>query len=243
LQPLTLKYIFYKIQHLGMLNSPLIHDIIKRLIKLSKEEKMHLSKRLVLLFFVVVVTVFVASPTKAAWGAGWGTGSVIGFGTVTGLKNAQNNGASVTATIGAYGAAVVNGSLATGNISGIAWCQNQGGNLAPGANSVSINTNFSATQYIGSDQIDQNGQAPFNVHAEASPSLISPAAACPNSNWAVVDFIPQAFTGMLQGYDASGQLLTRSVYDCQISWSVLQSLGYHQQSAYTCTERLDQRVN
>jgi hypothetical protein len=208
---------------------------------------MSIVRRLTILL-CVFATILFAAPALAGWGAGWGTGSVIGTGTVTGLKNAKQNGATVTATIGAYGAAVVNNQLATGgSIAGIVWCQNQGGNVAPGVNSVNFTVNFSGSQYIGGSQIDENGKANFGVHAEPSPALlntvISAAAVCPNANWTVVDFIPQSFTGLLQGFDSTGALLTQSVYDCSISWSTLNSLGYRQQSPYTCTERVDQRVN
>lgn len=215
---------------------------------------MRAAKRLAIVFCSLLVTILITVPAIAGWGADWGTGSVIGSGTVTGLKNAKKNGALVTATIGAYGAAIVNNAISTtGNIPGIVWCSNPGGNVSPGVNPVTLSINFSGNQFIAASAIDQNGKAPFNVHAEPSQSVLNTIlnanALCPggnnqqNTNWILVDFIPQQFSALLQGYDSSGALLTQAVYDCQIDWGILQSLGYRQQHPYTCTERLDQRVN
>jgi hypothetical protein len=214
------------------------------------------AKRWAIALCMLFLTVLITVPVMAGWGAGWGSGSVIGFGTVTGLKNAQKDGALVTATIGAYGSALSNNSFATaGNIPGIVWCGNPGSNtqVAPGVNPVTLGVNFSGTQIIASNLIDQNGKAPFNVHAEAEQTVLNTVldanALCPggntqqNTNWILVDFVPQQFSALLQGYDSAGALLTQAVYDCQMPWNVLQALTYHQQYPYTCTERLDQRVH
>jgi len=212
------------------------------------------AKRAAILLCILLTTIFVAVPATASWGAGWGTGSVIGSGTVTNLKNAQKNGALVKATIGAFGAPIVNNTIGTtGNIPGIVWCQNQGGNLSPGVNPVTLGVNFTGDQFIASSQIDQNGKAPFDVHAEPDGSVLNAVlnanALCPGgnanngTNWTLVDFIPQKFSALLQGFDSTGALLTQAVYDCQIPLSVLQSLSFHQQYPYTCTERIDQRVH
>ena len=211
-------------------------------------------------FFVLLITtlafLFFVSPALGGWGANWGSGTVIGYGTVTGLKNARKNGATVRATVSSYGAVVSNGQfVGTGSIPGIVWCGNPGANnkLAPGVNPVVLNSNFSGTQLIAGSQIDQNGKAPFNVHAQVDQTTLNAqilaSAVCPGggqnkgTNWVLVDFVPQKFSGLLQGFDSTGTLLTQSVYDCEMPWQVLQSLQYQQQYPYTCTERLDQHVN
>jgi hypothetical protein len=181
---------------------------------------------------------------------------VIAFGTVTGLKNAQKNGATVRATIGSYGATVSNGAFTSSNgMPGIVWCGNPGPNnrIVPGVNPVVLNTSFVGTELIAGSQIDQNGKAPFNVHAQVDQGTLNAkilaSAVCPggnqknNTNWVLVDFVPQQFSDLLQGYDSTGALLTQSVYDCQMSWDILKSLNFKQQYPYTCTERLDQRVH
>jgi hypothetical protein len=217
---------------------------------------MSTSKHLLIALCILLATIVFTIPVMAGWGAGWGTGSVVGFGTVTGLKNAQKDGALVKATIGTYGAALSNGgSSSSGNIPGIVWCSNPGTNnqVAPGVNPVTLAVNFSGNQFIASNQIDQNGKAPFNVHAEPEQSVLNTVldanVLCPGgnpqqaTNWILVDFVPQQFSALLQGYDSSGALLTQAVYDCQLPLNVLQSLTFHQQYPYSCTERLDQRVH
>lgn len=213
-------------------------------------------KRLLLLLLVVASTLIIMQPVSAGWGAGWTSGSVIGSGTVTGLKNARKNGATVLATIGAYGTPLVNNAFSgTGNLPGIVYCGNPGtnNNPAPGINPVTLTTNFTGSQFIAGDQINQNGKANFDVHAKPDQNVmntvIDASAVCPGgnannpTNWVIIDFVPQQFAALLQGFDGAGNLLTQSVYDCQMPWAVLQSLQFQQQSPYTCTERLDQRVN
>jgi hypothetical protein len=202
------------------------------------------------IFVAVLMLVLVVSPALGAWGAGWTTGSVIAAGTVTGLKNAQKNGATVKVTVAAYGTPLVNNAYtSSGNIPGIVFCGNPGANNnpAPGVNPVVFTANFTGNEFIDSTQIDKNGKAPFNAHAKPDQAVLNTvfnsAVLCPNPNWVIIDFVPQQFSGLLQGFDGSGNLLTQSVYDCQIPQSVLATLTYQQQSQYTCTERIDQRVN
>ncbi len=217
---------------------------------------MRRKRYLVLPVILILVLVIVSAvPTSAAWGANWGTGSVISNGTVTGLKNAQKNGALVVATVGPYGATLVNGVFTgSGGLPGIVYCGNPGTNtkVVQGVNPVVEQGNFAGSELIASSQIDKNGKAPFNVHAQVNlASLNAQLAAnlyCPggnnkNTNWTLVDFVPQQFSGLLQGFDGSNNLLTQAIYDCQISWSVLKTLQYQQQYPYTCVERLSQRVN
>ncbi len=212
-------------------------------------------RRYLVPLIVIAAFIFVVAPASAAWGAHWGSGSVIGEGTVTGLKNAQKNGATVLATISAYGATLSNGTFSgSGGMPGVVWCGNPGSNnVVPGVNPVTLKSNFTGTEFVAPSQIDQNGKAPFNVHAKVdSTSLngqILASLSCPggnvnkSTNWVLVDFTPQQFSALLQGFDSTGTLLTQAIYDCQMPWQVLQSLSFHQQSPYTCTERLDQRVH
>jgi len=216
-------------------------------------------KKAWVVLFSLLAIVLVVAPTMAGWGAGWGSGSVIANGTVTGLKNAQKNGATVIATVGAYGSRP-SGNLFTGGTTmpGIVWCGNPGAKnqVAPGVNPVFLTVNFSGVQLINGSQIDKNGKAPFNVRAGVSNSTLNSqfdaSIVCPNPNWVIVDFVPQKFSGLLRGYSGSastGTLLTQAVYDCEMPWSVLMSLKYNtathsvEQKPYTCTEVIDQRLN
>jgi hypothetical protein len=217
-------------------------------------------RKLGIVLFSLLIIVLVVAPTMAGWGAGWGSGSVVAFGTVTGLKNAQKNGATVIATVGAYGSRP-SGNQFTGGTTmpGIVWCGNPGAKnqVAPGVNPVYLTVNFAGVQLINGSQIDKNGKAPFNVRAVVGDSTLNSqfdaALVCPNSNWVIVDFVPQKFSGLLRGYSGTSStgltLLTQSVYDCEMPWSVLQSLKYNtathsvEQKPYTCTEVIDQRVN
>lgn len=205
-----------------------------------------------IVFLALALLFLTVSPVSAGWGAGWGSGSVIGFGTVTGLKNAKMNGATVLATISSLGSrpnSTGGFTGGTGKMPGIIWCGNPGknGEVAPGVNTVVLPENFSGTEFVTPDQIDKNGKAPFNVHATLSDaklnSIFDPSVLCPNGNWTVLDYVPQSFSALLQGFDSNGVLLTQAVYDCQMPWSTLLSLGFKQQSPYTCTEVLDARVH
>jgi hypothetical protein len=161
------------------------------------------------------------------------------------------------ATISSYGAIVSNG-IFTGSagIPGVVWCGNPGANnvIVPGINPVVLNSNFSGTELIAGSQIDQNGKAPFNVHAQVDSTTLNAkilaSAACPGGSqykttkWVLVDFVPQQFSALLQGFDSTHTLLTEAIYDCQLPMSVIQSLQYKQVGpAYNCTERIDQRVH
>jgi hypothetical protein len=61
-----------------------------------------------------------------------------------------------------------------------AWCQNNGGKIAPGRNTVSVDVSASATFFA-----DANGQFPFNLRQEILPT--AEEANCPNGNWDVID--------------------------------------------------------
>lgn len=61
-----------------------------------------------------------------------------------------------------------------------AWCQNNGGNFAPGQNTITVDINTTTTF-----PVDANGQFLFTVSEEILPT--KQEAGCPNGNWRVVD--------------------------------------------------------
>src|SRR5258706_16116058 len=117
-------------------------------------------RRYLVPLIVIAAFIFVVAPASAAWGAHWGSGSVIGEGTVTGLKNAQKNGATVLATISAYGATLSNGTFTgPGGLPGVVWCVNPGSNhVVPGVNPVTLRLTFSGPEFVDPSHIAQTAK-------------------------------------------------------------------------------------
>lgn len=61
-----------------------------------------------------------------------------------------------------------------------AWCQNNGGKIAPGQETVNVDSNFTSIFTV-----DENGSFNFNIREEILPT--AEQADCPNGNWTVVD--------------------------------------------------------
>lgn len=66
-----------------------------------------------------------------------------------------------------------------------AWCQNKGGNIAPGQGPVMADTNFTSVLTVDQSQVDADGNFPFYFHEELVPT--STEGLCPSRNWTVVE--------------------------------------------------------
>jgi hypothetical protein len=119
----------------------------------------------------VLVLVFSVVPTFAGLhfvgGAGVGTGSLVAYASIAGFGNDTD---SVTVTLNVSGSGLT------------AWCQNKGGNPAPGQNTVSVNVGASQTVTA-----TKAGKTTVNFHVDLLPGITSKQAGCPNKNWKVID--------------------------------------------------------
>jgi|FLYN01.1.fsa_nt_gi hypothetical protein len=145
--------------------------------------------------FVIVASVFltVYAGLHFRGAAGWSSGSLVAVADISGFGN---NTGTVTVTLRAWGSGLT------------AFCQNRGGNLAPGQNPVNVNVSTSQVA-----RPDKNGSATVTFHVNLLPS--TRAAGCPNGNWRVVDLIG-TINASLEAVDSATGASDRQDYVCQI---------------------------
>jgi hypothetical protein len=118
------------------------------------------------LCILLVVVAFVYA------GVHFGLSSSVSFGSLKATVNIFGVGQSADVTVTLH---------ATGNDL-TAYCQNKGGNRAPGQNPVDVNVSTSQTVTA-----DSNGNATANFEVSLVSTTSSKAAGCPNDGWKVTD--------------------------------------------------------
>ncbi|MCI0713703.1 MAG: hypothetical protein L0154_26330 [Chloroflexi bacterium] len=102
----------------------------------------------------------------------------VNFGGTTGLGGGSVISSGKVGGCGNQGCASVSMHVTGSNLT--AWCQNNGGKIAPGQNTLTVDSNFSTSLTI-----DSNGNYDFYMEEEILPTVLE--AGCPNGNWTVVD--------------------------------------------------------
>ena len=94
-------------------------------------------------------------------------------------------------------------------VSGIVFCRNKGGNVAPGIKPV-------VTQLsLESQNIEElkNGKQ-RSISKFVGNNLQQYVSACPNKKWVVIDFVPTSVTSTLTTLDDSFQILKSTSFQC-----------------------------
>lgn len=157
-------------------------------------------KRMIVAIIALVLVVGVLGAEAGVTfggGAGVGGGSVIGYGKVAGCGN--------------QGCDRVEMHVVGYNMT--AWCQNKGGNVAPGQETLTVDSNFSADL-----SVVNNGSQDFFIQREILPT--AQQADCPNGNWSVID-LTGPMTVTLSAY-AIDQVEPAAVlvFDCEAVFGV-----------------------
>jgi hypothetical protein len=130
----------------------------------------------------------------------------------------------------------------TTTISGLAVCENPGGNQPPGLLPAQVSVSFGTVAQVDPNQVMKNGKA-FVVLVTLVPGdvLTQLVSACPNSNYTVTDFVPCSFSSQLTLTDSTGTTMTET-YSCTLgTLDQCYSLGFDKKTGlpqkvqYTCT--------
>src|SRR5689334_15459513 len=158
-------------------------------------------RKLLVLFVALAAFVFVLSPASAAWGAHWGSGSAIAFGSVTGLKKADKSGASIQSVVSHPGARFCkkvqgddddcsdrdhdekdySGTFSAmhtpspANTPGIVFCQNVDypNVVVQGTKFVNLTVNFTGNAFIPPSAINNKGEAQFQIHSQVDVTTLN----------------------------------------------------------------------
>lgn len=146
---------------------------------------------------IVILVLFSFALLTANAGLTFVGGASVSSGSVKGevkIAGFGNEATTVSMTVTGYGLT--------------AWCQNNGGNQAPGQNPVTVNSTVSQTVFNSG-----NGSDVVNFHVDIRPT--AEVAGCPNKNWSVVDLLGTVYIDFVASNPVDGNVSLHLV--CQVN--------------------------
>jgi hypothetical protein len=128
-------------------------------------------------------------------------------------------------------------------------CENNGGNLPSGINTVYFSADISGSYDLVEGDVDKTGKAHVTAHAEADAQLLADlvaAGACPNTNYTATGAVPCSMKVTAQEYE-NGCLTSEADFYCELpnceTLTYDEITGKFESSQYTCMRTATRKLS